>query len=128
MDVGRSTGSLRKVSILYSIQVLTMARMSDHVSLPSSITNSNVEGTSWSDGCMDLLHLKNSSEGLEGQDVELNMSHGFRAFIGHLRPIILRFLLIAQFLHHLLEHLGDLANITSIILELANILVWKTNP
>jgi hypothetical protein len=30
----------------------------------SNITNSSVEGTSWSDGGMDLLGLKNSSEGL----------------------------------------------------------------
>jgi hypothetical protein len=30
----------------------------------SNITNSSVEGMSWSDGGMDLLGLKNSSEGL----------------------------------------------------------------
>jgi hypothetical protein len=38
--------------------------MSDHVSLADSITNSSVEGTSWSDGSMDLLDFKNSSERL----------------------------------------------------------------
>jgi hypothetical protein len=30
---------------------------------------------------MDLLKLKNSSEGLGGEDVDLNMPHRFRAFI-----------------------------------------------
>jgi hypothetical protein len=64
MYVGRSTSSVGKMSILHSIQELAMARMSNHVSLSSSITNSSVEGASWSDGCMDLLDLKNSSEGL----------------------------------------------------------------
>jgi hypothetical protein len=64
MDVGRSTSSFGKVSILHSIQELAMARTSDHVSLTSSITNSSIEGTSWSDGGMDLLNFKNSSEGL----------------------------------------------------------------
>jgi hypothetical protein len=47
MDVGRSTSSLGKVSILCSIQELVMMRTSDHVSLMSSITNSNVEVASW---------------------------------------------------------------------------------
>jgi hypothetical protein len=37
-------------------------------------------------------------------------------------------LLISQFLQHLLEHLGDLASITSIMLELVNISVRKINP
>jgi hypothetical protein len=64
MDVGRSTSSLRKMGILRSIQELAMMRTSDHVSLMSNITNSSIEGTSWSDGGMDLLGLKNSSEGL----------------------------------------------------------------
>jgi hypothetical protein len=64
MDVDRSTSSLEKIGILRSIQKLAMTRMSDHVSLIGSIMNSSVEGTSWSDGGMDLLDLKNSSEGL----------------------------------------------------------------
>jgi hypothetical protein len=37
--------------------------MSDHVSLAGSITNSSVEGAPWGNGYMDLLDLKNSSEG-----------------------------------------------------------------
>jgi hypothetical protein len=41
-----------------------MAQTSDHVGLAGSITNSSVEGASWSDGCMDLFDLKNFSEGL----------------------------------------------------------------
>jgi hypothetical protein len=52
----------------------------------------------------------------------------FGAFIRHLSSIILRLLLATQFLQHLLEHLGDLAIITSVVLELANILVQKMNP
>jgi hypothetical protein len=64
MDVGRSTSSLGKVSILHSIQDLVMTRMSDHVSLMGSIMNSSIEGASWGDGCIDLLELKNASEGL----------------------------------------------------------------
>jgi hypothetical protein len=103
--------------------------MSDHVSLMSGITNSSVEVASWGDGYMDLLDLKNSSEGLGGGgDVDLNMAHGFRAFLRHLSSIVLRLLLVSQFLQHLLDHLGDLASITSIVLELANISIWKMNP
>jgi hypothetical protein len=33
---------------------------------------------------MNLFHLKNSSEGLGGEDVDLDMPDGFEAFIGHL--------------------------------------------
>jgi hypothetical protein len=128
MDIGRSTSSLEEVGILRSIQELVMTRMSDHVSLTSSITNFNVEVASWGDDCMDLLDFKNSSKGLGGEDVDLNMPHGFRAFLRHLSSIILWLLLITQFLQHLSEHLGDLASITSIVLELANISVWKMNP
>jgi hypothetical protein len=51
-----------KVDILHSIQELAMVRMSDHVSLAGGITNSSVEGVSWSDGYIDLLDLTNSSE------------------------------------------------------------------
>jgi hypothetical protein len=43
--------------------------MSDHVSLMSGITNSSVEVASWGDGYMDLLDLKNSSEGLGGGEM-----------------------------------------------------------
>jgi hypothetical protein len=64
MDVGRSTSSLGKVGILHSIQELEIMRMSDHVSLIGSITNSNVEVASRGDGCMDLLDFKNSLKGL----------------------------------------------------------------
>jgi hypothetical protein len=102
--------------------------MSDHVSLTSNITNSTVEVASWGDGYMDLLDLKNSSEGLGGKDVDLKMSHEFGAFIRHLSPVILQVLLVSQFLQHLTEHLGDLASITSVMLELVNISIWKTNP
>jgi hypothetical protein len=77
---------------------------------------------------MDLLNFKNSSKGLGGEDVDLNMPYGFRAFIRHLCPIILWLLFVSQFLQHLPKHLGDLVDITSIMLELANISVWKTNP
>jgi hypothetical protein len=128
MDVGRSTSLLRKVSILHSIQELAMTRTSDHVSWTDNITNSSIEGTPWGDDCMDLLNFKNSSEGLGDKDVDLNMPHGFRAFICHLSPIILWLLLIIKFLQHLPEHLGDLANFTIVVLELVNISVWKTNP
>jgi hypothetical protein len=76
---------------------------------------------------MDLLNFKNSSEGLGGEDVDLNMPHGFGAFICHLSSVILQLLLVSQSLQHLLEHLGDLASITSVMLELANVLVQKTN-
>jgi hypothetical protein len=61
----------------------------------SSITNSSIEGTSWSDGGMDLLDLKNSLEGVGGEDLDLNMPHGFGAFIRHLSPIIPRLLLVS---------------------------------
>jgi hypothetical protein len=64
MDVGRLTNSLGKVGILCPIEDSAMTRMSDHVSLVGSITNSSVEGTSWGNGCMDLLDLENSSEWL----------------------------------------------------------------
>jgi hypothetical protein len=64
MDVGRSTSSLGKVGTLHFIQELEMTQTIDHVSLAGGITNSSVEGTSWSYVCMDLLNLKNSSEGL----------------------------------------------------------------
>jgi hypothetical protein len=94
MDIGRSTSSLEEVGILRSIQELVMTRMSDHVSLTSSITNFNVEVASWGDDCMDLLDFKNSSKGLGGEDVDLNMPHRFRAFIRHLSSIILWLLLI----------------------------------
>jgi hypothetical protein len=77
---------------------------------------------------MDLLDFKNTLKGLAGEDVDLNMPHEFGDFIHHLGSIILRLLLITQFLQHLIEHLGDLASITSVVLELANISVWKTNP
>jgi hypothetical protein len=77
---------------------------------------------------MDLLDFKNFSEGLGGKDVDLNMPHKFRAFIHHLSPVIPRLLLISQLLQYLLEHLGDLASITSIMLELVNISIWKSSP
>jgi hypothetical protein len=67
--------------------------------------------------------LQKLLKGAWGEDVDLNMPHWFRAFIHNLSPVILRFLLVSQFLQHLLEHLGDLASITSIMLELANISV-----
>jgi hypothetical protein len=111
MDVARSTSSLGKVSILHSIHDLAMTQMSDHVSLTGSIMNSSIEVASWGDGCMDLHDFKNSSEGHGGEDVDLNMLHGFGAFIHHLSPVILRLVLISQFLQHLPEHLGDLASI-----------------
>jgi hypothetical protein len=87
-----------------------------------------MEGTPWDDGYMDLLDFKNSSEGLGGKDVDLNMPYGFRAFIRHLSLVIPRLLLVSQLLRYLLEHLGDLANITSVVLELVNISVWKLSP
>jgi hypothetical protein len=93
-----------------------------------SIMNSSIEVASLWGGCMDLLDFKNSSKGLGGEDVDLNMPHGFGAFIRHLSPVIPRLLLVSQFLHHLLEHLGDLASITSVMRELANISIWKMNP
>jgi hypothetical protein len=94
----------------------------------SGIMNSSIEVASWGNGGMDLFDFKNSSKGLGGEDVDLNMPHGFRAFIHHLSSIILRLLLVTQFLQHLLEHLEDLASITFVVLELANISVRKTNP
>jgi hypothetical protein len=93
-----------------------------------SIMNSSVEVAPRGDGCMDLLNFKNSSKGHGGEDVDLNMPHGFRAFICHLSSIILWFLLVTQILQHLTECLGYLASITSVVLELANISVWKMNP
>jgi hypothetical protein len=102
--------------------------MSDHVSLMGSTMNSSIEVVSWSDGCRDLLNLKNSSKGFGGEDVDLNMPHGFRSFIRHLSPVILRLLLVSQFLQHLLEYLGDITSITSIMLKLVNILIQKLNP
>jgi hypothetical protein len=77
---------------------------------------------------MDLLDFKNSSEGLGSEDVDLNMSHRFKAFIRYLSSAILRLPLISQFLQHLPEHLWDLAVITSIVLELVNIPIEKMNP
>jgi hypothetical protein len=76
---------------------------------------------------MDLLDLKHSPKGLGGEDVDLHMSHRFGAFIHHLSPIVLRLLLISQFLQHLLQHLRDLASITSVVLELVNISIRKMN-
>jgi hypothetical protein len=128
MNVARSTSSLGKVSILHSIQDLAMARTSDHVSLASSVMNSSIEGASWSDGCLDVLNLKNSSKGLGGEDVDLSMPHGFGAFIHHLSPAILCLLLVSQLLPHLPKHIGVLVGITSIVPELANIPIWKMNP
>jgi hypothetical protein len=64
MDVGRSTYPLREMSILRSVQELTMVRTGDHVCLTYNITNPNIESTSWCNGCMDLFHFVNSSEGL----------------------------------------------------------------
>jgi hypothetical protein len=95
MDVGRSTSSLRKVSILRSVQVLAMAGTGYHISLKCSITNPSVESTSWSNGCMNLFHLKNSYEGLASEDVDLNIPDGFGAFIGHLSAKVLWLLLVA---------------------------------
>jgi hypothetical protein len=94
-DVGRSTSLLRKVSILRSVQELAMAGTGDHISLKCSITNTSVENTSWSNGYMNLFHLKNFYEGLGSEDVDLNMPDGFRAFIGHLSAKVLWFLLVA---------------------------------
>jgi hypothetical protein len=127
MDVGRSTSTLRKVSILHSIQELVMTQMSDHLSLTGGIMNSIVEVASWSNGGMDLIDFKNSSKRLWGEYVDLNMPPEFRVFIRHLSPIILRLLLVTQFLQHLPEHLRDLAGITSVVLELANMSVREMN-
>jgi hypothetical protein len=93
-----------------------------------NITNSNIEVASWGDGCMGPLNFKKSSEGHGGEDVDLNVPHEFGAFIRHLSPVILRLLFISQLLQHLPEHLGDLAIITSVVLGLVNISIWKMNP
>jgi hypothetical protein len=77
MDVSRPTCSLREMSILHSIQELTMARTDDHVCLTCSITNPSVEITSSCNGCMDLFHLINSSEGLGSEDVYLEVPGEF---------------------------------------------------
>jgi hypothetical protein len=95
MDVSRPTCSLREMSILRSIQELTMVRMDDHVCLTCSITNPNVERTSWCNGCMYLFCLINSSEALGSEAVDLDMPDGFRAFIGYLSAKIFWLLLIA---------------------------------
>jgi hypothetical protein len=73
MGVGRSSSLLEKMGILRSIQELAMERMTDHVSLVGSITNSSVEGVSWRNGCMDLFDLKNSSEGHTWSQFEFQM-------------------------------------------------------
>jgi hypothetical protein len=44
-DVSRPTCSLREMSILRSIQELTMVRTDDHVRLTCSITNPSIEST-----------------------------------------------------------------------------------
>jgi hypothetical protein len=77
---------------------------------------------------MDLLDLKNSSEGLGGEDVDLDMPHELRSFIHHLCPIVLQLLLVSKFLQHLPEHLGDFTSSTSVVQELTNISIRKTNP
>jgi hypothetical protein len=46
MDVSRPTCSLREMSILHSIQELTMARTDNHEGLMCSITNPSIERTS----------------------------------------------------------------------------------
>jgi hypothetical protein len=89
MDVGGSACLLREMSILHSVQELAMTRTGDHICLTCSITNSSVERTSWSNGRMNIFHLKNSSERLGSEDVDLNMPDRFRAFIGHLCQNIL---------------------------------------
>jgi hypothetical protein len=93
-----------------------------------SIKNSSIEGTSWGNGGMDLLDLKNSSEGPGGQDVDLDIPHGLESFIHHLCPMVLQLLLVSKFLQHLPEHLRDFASITSVMQELANIPIRKMNP
>jgi hypothetical protein len=64
MDVGRSTGSLGKVSILHSTQELAMTQRSYHVSLMRGITNSSVEVASWSDGSWIFSTSKTPRRGL----------------------------------------------------------------
>jgi hypothetical protein len=44
---------------------------------------------------MDLFDLINSSEGLGSEDVDLDVSDGFRAFIGYLSAKIFWLLLLA---------------------------------
>jgi hypothetical protein len=95
MDVSRPRCSLREMSILCSIQELTMARTDDHVCLTCSITNPSVERTSRCNGYMDLFHLINSSEGLGSEDLDSDVPDGFRAFIGYLSAKIFWLLLIA---------------------------------
>jgi hypothetical protein len=48
-----------------------------------SITNPSVERMTWCNGCMDLFHLKNSSERLGSEDVDLDVPDGFGAFIDY---------------------------------------------
>jgi hypothetical protein len=95
MDVGRSACPLREMSILCSIQELTMVRTGDHVCLTCSITNPSVERMTRSNGYMDLLHRINSSEGLGSEDVNLDVPDGFIAFIGHLSAKVPELLLVA---------------------------------
>jgi hypothetical protein len=95
MDVSRPTCSLRVMSILCSIQELTMARTDDHVCLMCSNTNPSVERTSRCNGCMDLFHLINSSEELGSEDVDLDVPDGIGAFIGYLSAKIFLLLLVA---------------------------------
>jgi hypothetical protein len=95
MDVRRSTCSMREMSILRSIQELTMVRMDNHVCLTCSITNPSIERTCSCNGYMNLFHLINSSEGLGTEDVVLDVPDGFGAFIGYLSAKIFRLLLVA---------------------------------
>jgi hypothetical protein len=95
MDVNRPASLLREMSILCSIQELTMARTDDHVCLTCSITNPSMERMSWCNGCMDLFHLIISSEGLGTKDVDLDVPDGLGAFIGYLSAKIFRLLLVA---------------------------------
>jgi hypothetical protein len=69
--------------------------MGDHISLTCSITNPSVERMSWSNGCMDLFHLKNSYDRLGSEDVDFGVSDGFEAFIGYLSAKIFWLLLVA---------------------------------
>jgi hypothetical protein len=66
--------------------------------------------------------------GAWGEDVDLNMPHQFGAFIRQLSLVILWLLRVSQFLQYLPEHLGNLSSIASVVLELANILIWKLSP
>jgi hypothetical protein len=94
MYVCRPACSLREMSILRSIQELAMTWMGDHICLTCNITNPSVESTSWSNGYMDLFHLKNSSEGFGSEDVDLNVPDGLGAFMGYLSDKIFWLLLI----------------------------------